>query len=151
YDETEHARLIARHFGTQHLELEASSVTPEALPGLARQFDEPLIDSSMLPTSMVSGLVRQHCKVALGGDGGDELFGGYSHYSRLVWMKHALGWVPQPLRHAAAALARRLPVGVRGRNWVQALGTDLRTQVPLVAVYFEASARRKLLSPHTSV
>jgi asparagine synthase (glutamine-hydrolysing) len=149
YDETHHARLIARHFATQHLELEASSVIPEALTALAQQYDEPLIDSSVLPTSMVSSLVRQHCKVALGGDGGDELFGGYAHYSRLVWMNRALGWAPQPLRNAAAGLAGCLPVGVKGRNWVQALGTDLHTEVPLVAVYFEAAARRRLLSCRT--
>ena len=73
YDETEHARLIARHFGTEHIELEATSSLINLLPKLARQFDEPIVDSSMIPTYLVSKLVRKHCTVALGGDGGDEL------------------------------------------------------------------------------
>ncbi|MEJ7759409.1 MAG: asparagine synthase C-terminal domain-containing protein [Gemmatimonadaceae bacterium] len=76
YDETEHARLIARHFGTEHLELTAGDSTLDLLSILARQFDEPIVDSSMIPTYLVSRLVREHCTVALGGDGGDELFGG---------------------------------------------------------------------------
>lgn len=76
-DETEHARLIARHFGTRHTELMAEDASADLLPRLARQFDEPIIDSSMVPTFLVSQLVRQNCTVALGGDGGDELFGGF--------------------------------------------------------------------------
>ena len=76
YDETEHARLIAQHFGTEHVELEAVESTVDLLPLLARQFDEPMVDSSMIPTYLVSQLIRQYCTVALGGDGGDELFGG---------------------------------------------------------------------------
>src|SRR5438105_63719 len=120
YDETEHARLVARHFGTHHVELEGSSTTPEILFKLARQFDEPLIDSSMIPTHMVSCLVRDYCTVALGGDGGDELFGGYAHYSRLLRMNRAIGWMPYLLRAALAAAAGAvLPLGFKGRNWVQ--------------------------------
>ena len=67
-DETEHARLIARHFGTRHTELMAEEATADLLPRLARQFDEPMADSSMIPTFLVSQLVRQHCTVALGGE-----------------------------------------------------------------------------------
>ena len=66
-DETEHARLIARYFDTEHVELEAAPTTADLLPRLACQFDEPMVDSSMIPTFLVSQLVRQHCTVALGG------------------------------------------------------------------------------------
>jgi asparagine synthase (glutamine-hydrolysing) len=146
YDETEHARLIARHFGTQHMELEASDTTPQVLRTLARQFDEPLIDSSMIPTHMVSGLVREHCTVALGGDGGDELFGGYAHYDRLLRMNRALGWVPHFVRRPLATMAGAvLPVGFKGRNWLQGLGTDMRSDVPLIAAYFDCAVRHRLL------
>lgn len=65
YDETEHARLIARHFATEHVELEAAESTVDLLPILARQFDEPMVDSSMIPTYLISRLIRQHCTVAL--------------------------------------------------------------------------------------
>lgn len=64
YDETEHARLIARHFNTDHMELEAERTTVAMLPTLARQFDEHVVDSSMIPTYLVSRLIRQHCTVA---------------------------------------------------------------------------------------
>jgi asparagine synthase (glutamine-hydrolysing) len=107
-DETEHARLIARHFGTRHTELMAEPATADLLPYLARQFDEPMVDSSMIPTWLVSHLVRQHCTVALGGDGGDELFGGYSHHSQLLWMQRRLAIIPHPLRRLTSMVAEHL-------------------------------------------
>jgi asparagine synthase (glutamine-hydrolysing) len=146
-DETEHARLIARHFGTRHTELMAEDATADLLPRLARQFDEPMVDSSMIPTFLVSQLVRQHCTVALGGDGGDELFGGYGHYSRLQWMQRKLGPIPRPLRNDIALVAEKLlPVGVKGRNWLQGLGVDLDKGLPLLASYFDATTRGRLLA-----
>ena len=146
-DETEHARLIARHFGTRHTELMAEDATADLLPLLARQFDEPMVDSSMIPTLLVSQLVRQHCTVALGGDGGDELFGGYGHYSRLQWMQRKLGSIPRPL-HSGIALAaeKLLPVGVKGRNWLQGLGVDLDKGLPLIASCFDTTTRGRLLA-----
>jgi asparagine synthase (glutamine-hydrolysing) len=146
FDETEHARLIARHFGTEHLELEMGDSTVELLPMLARQFDEPMVDSSMIPTYLISQLVRRHCTVALGGDGGDELFGGYLHYNRFLKMQQTVGRLPrllrQPLAEAAAAL---LPVGFRGRNWLQSMGVDLKSGLPLVAAQFDRRSRRQLM------
>jgi asparagine synthase (glutamine-hydrolysing) len=150
YDETEHARLVACHFGTEHFELDAADATPELLPQLARQYDEPVVDSSMIPTSLLCQLVRQHCTVALGGDGGDELFGGYVHYPRLVRLHRYAGWIPLPLRRAMAAAATfALPVGVKGRNWLQAVGVDMKSHVPMVATYFDHRARAKLLHGST--
>lgn len=151
HDETEHARLIARHFGTEHVELEAQPATAELMPELARQFDEPLVDSSMIPTFLVSRMVREHCTVALGGDGGDELFGGYPHHSRQLWMNRRLGLVPLQLRRAASSAAERLlPVGFRGRNWLQGLGTDFRRDLPMVTAQFDATTRRRLLASQAS-
>ena len=147
YDETEHARLIARHFGTEHVELVAAQSTVDLLPLLARQFDEPMADSSMIPTYLVSRLVREHCTVALGGDGGDELFGGYAQYSRLLWLQRNLGAIPQSLRQLSAKAAEALlPVGFKGRNWVQALGCDLPAGLPLIASLFDRSTRKRLMA-----
>ncbi|MBE0625138.1 MAG: asparagine synthase (glutamine-hydrolyzing) [Burkholderiales bacterium] len=147
YDETEHARLIARHFATEHLELVAAESSVDLLQLLARGYDEPMVDSSMIPTYLLSRLVREHCTVALGGDGGDELFGGYAHYNRLLWLQQNLGAIPRGLRQAAArAAAALLPVGFKGGNWLQALGTDLRTSVPLIFSVFDRNARRRLMA-----
>jgi len=147
-DETEHARLISRYFGTKHTELVAQPTTADVIPLLARQYDEPTVDSSMIPTFLVSQLVRQHCTVALGGDGGDELFGGYGHYSRLLWMQGRLGRIPLSLRKAISFGAEKLPVGLKGRNWLQGLGVDLQHGLPLIANYFDATTRRQLMAQH---
>lgn len=148
YDESLYARLVADHFGTEHIELQASSVGPDLLARLAHQYDEPLIDSSMIPTYLVSALVREHCTVALGGDGGDELFGGYETHRRLMWTQAKLQNVPLPFwmrRLAGQGAAAILPTGFRGRNWLQSLATDLSSGLPAVAGHFDSSERRALL------
>lgn len=145
-DETEHARLIASHFGTDHMELVAEPTAADVIPSLARQFDEPMVDSSMIPTWLVSRLVRQHCTVALGGDGGDELFAGYAGYSNLLWMQQRLRMVPGPLRRIIGGAAERLlPVGLKGRNYLQGLNVDLDHGLPFLANLFDPTTRRKLL------
>lgn len=146
FDETEHARLIARHFGSEHTELEAVDISVDLMPRLARQFDEPIVDSSMIPTLLVSQLIRSHCKVALGGDGGDELFGGYIHYNRLMKLQPWLKRIPIGLRGMASRQAEAwLPVGLKGRNWLQGLGSDLNHGLPLIASYFDRSTRARLM------
>ncbi len=146
FDEAEHARLVASHFGTEHIELPADPASADLLPALARQFDEPMVDSSMIPTYLVSRLVRRHCTVALGGDGGDELFGGYPHYERMLWMQRTLRMIPQGLRGLVASAAGQLPVGVKGRNWLIGLGTDLQRGIPMVNGCFDVAARRRLMA-----
>src|SRR5690606_11893965 len=88
FDESVHARAIARHLGTEHTELQLSPQDALALiPALPRMYDEPFADSSQLPTHLVMKLARQHVTVALSGDAGDEFFGGYNRYRFLpkVW------------------------------------------------------------------
>ena len=146
FDETRHARLIANHFGTDHVELEAAETSLELLPALASQYDEPIIDSSMIPTYLVSRAIRQHCTVALGGDGGDELFGGYAAYDRLLRMQRTFESIPRAVRQPVAAAAGAiLPVGFKGRNWLRAMSADLGRELPMVGVIFDPAARRSLL------
>jgi asparagine synthase (glutamine-hydrolysing) len=147
YDESEHARLIARHFGTVHVELDAATATVDLLPVLARQFDEPMADSSIFPTFLVSRLARQYCTVALGGEGGDELFGGYVHYDRQLRMQRRLKRLPAVLRKCAAKAAEAaLPVGFKGRNWLQQTGYDVASGLPSSGSYFDRSLRRQLMA-----
>ena len=148
-DETAHAKLIVNYFGTNHTELVPEPTEPDLLFMLANQYDEPIVDSSMIPTYLVSKLVRAHCTVALGGDGGDELFGGYTGYSRLLNMQKLLKPVPIFARKLLANLAgATLPVGFRGRNWLQALDIDLDTILPVVSSYFDPALRKKLMSKY---
>jgi asparagine synthase (glutamine-hydrolysing) len=101
----------------------------------------------MIPTFLVSRLVREHCSVALGGDGGDELFGGYDHYDRLLRLESAARPVPRVVRRVVGAVGSALlPVGFKGRNWVGAYGADFSRTVPRFDTLFDPRARRRLLS-----
>jgi asparagine synthase (glutamine-hydrolysing) len=146
YDEAPYARMVARHFGTEHTELAAEEATISLLPELARQYDEPLGDSSAIPTYLVSKLVRKHAKVALGGDGGDELFGGYPQY---VWVRRIdllQRVVPRPLRRLFSGVSRLLPVGTRGRNYFVAVGMDSTAALTRTALFFDDDWRSQLLA-----
>ena len=80
YNELPYARIIANHFGTQHEEAILQPNIAALAEKLISHLDEPIADFSILPTYLVSQLARQHVTVALSGDGGDELFGGYDTY-----------------------------------------------------------------------
>tara|TARA_B110000977_G_scaffold200611_1_gene291779 strand:+ start:2547 stop:4418 length:1872 start_codon:yes stop_codon:yes gene_type:complete len=145
-DETEHARNIARHYGTDHVELVANAPSPELLLDLASQFDEPIIDSSMIPTYLVSQEVRKHCKVALGGDGADELFGGYSHYERLLQFQKFTKYLPFGIKKKITMLLSAvLPDDFQGSNWLQSFSYNYKYETPLVASYFNSQRRENLL------
>lgn len=146
-DEAVHARNVASHFGTDHIELSASSSSVDQLPLLVKQFDEPMADTSMFPTWLVCGLVKNYCKVALGGDGGDELFGGYSHYSRLLAMRKLQSRIPQSIRGQLSSIVKSImPVGMRGRNYVDSFGIDLDRELPLIVSFFDFNLRQQLMS-----
>lgn len=114
YNEAEYAKDVARHLGTDHTEL---YVTPKeamaVIPCLPELYDEPFSDSSQIPTFLVSQLARRHVTVALSGDAGDELFGGYNRHflTSSIWRK--TGWLPIKCR---SALARGIK-GVSPSAW----------------------------------
>ena len=149
FDESQHARLISNHFKTDHVELDVNPPNASLFEKLAIQFDEPLTDSSMIPTFLISELVSNHCKVVLGGDGGDELFGGYEHHSRLLWLQTIKKFVPDMLVPIISIfISRRLPQGFKGRNWIRALRYDLDSSLPLIATYFDEQYREDLLKKY---
>ena len=105
HDESAHARNVAQSLGTEHTELRITGAdAADVIPEMARIYDEPLTDISQVPTVMVSRLARRDVKVVLSGDGGDEVFGGYNHYSQLPRLAKAVQLIPQALRGASGRL-----------------------------------------------
>ena len=145
YDETAHAQIVASHFGTRHTQLEAQPATVDLLPRLARQYDEPIADSSMVPTYLVSKLIRESATVALGGDGGDELFGGYSLYSLVLRQQQLRRHAPAFVRSLIGAVGHRLPNGVRGRHYMQSLSLDPAEAIARTGLFFDRKTRHQLV------
>ncbi len=98
YNEAEYAKAVAGHLGTEHTELYVSARDAlDVIPRLPVLFDEPFADPAQIPTFLLAGMVRRCVTVALSGDGGDELFGGYDHYLQTLRLRRVLSTVPMPL------------------------------------------------------
>ena len=111
FDESAHARRVAMHFRTSHHEETLSMARASSILGeVARRLDEPIGDSSLLPCYLLGEFTRRHVKVALGGDGGDELFAGYDPFVALGKAELYSKLVPAPLHKALSLMAARMPV-----------------------------------------
>lgn len=144
-DEAHHAQKVASYFGTRHHVLPLDKPSLNLLDGLASFIDEPIADSSILPAWLVFGLARKQVTVALGGDGGDELFGGYSDYTTSMADTRSWGAIPPPMMRAVATAASFLPAGVRGRNRLASLRGGPFQQLIWGRPYFDSRLRRRLL------
>src|SRR4029079_12926871 len=124
YDELKYARLTAQKFGTEHHEFLVTPDICEVVDQLAWHFDEPFADSSAIPTYVVSKLAREHVKVVLTGDGGDELFAGYSRYVT-ERQRSKFDRVPRFVKDGLMdPLSRGLPHGAWGRNYLHNVSLD---------------------------
>ena len=111
FDESPHARAVAQHLGTNHSAMFVTAAEArDVIPRLPAMYDEPFADSSQIPTHLVCRAARQHVTVALSGDAGDELFGGYNRYfwGPRIWRR--LAWLPYPARKALGKAISALPV-----------------------------------------
>ncbi len=114
YDESSHARLVAKHLGTNHHEdiVDAKAML-NVLPQVSRLLDEPLADASIVPTFLLSRFAQQHVTVALGGDGGDELFAGYPTFAADRWGQLYFRYLPKRMQAAVQAAAAQLPASTK--------------------------------------
>lgn len=111
FNEAEQAKAVAKHLGTDHTELYVgASDALEVIPNLASIYCEPFADSSQIPTYIVSRLARQNVTVALTGDGGDEVFGGYNPYQFAPKIWKGLSSIPMPLRKFSRHMSSALPL-----------------------------------------
>jgi len=160
FDEAAHARSVAKHLGTFHTELRISPTDAlELVPELSRWFDEPMSSRSEIPTMLVSALARRQVTVALSGDGGDELFGGYGKYYWIGAVARSISRMPASLRHLTAdvadgvlsgmaALHGLLPVGWRPKlslNRVATIVAAVRATGDFNSIYRET--RNAALAP----
>jgi asparagine synthase (glutamine-hydrolysing) len=120
YNELEYAAMVARQYRTDHHEIVVRPDAVDLVSRLVQHFDEPFGDSSAIPTFIVSEFAVQHVKVALSGDGGDELFAGYDRFQALDKLRK-LDRVPQGLRAFISWAADRLPYSAYGKNYLHML------------------------------
>ncbi len=110
FDESDWSRRMAKNLNTDHHQRQFPiSALMDILPELAGKLDEPVADSSLAPTYLLCQTARQQVKVALGGDGADELFAGYDPFRALKFAEHYSRWVPKPVHQGIRLLAARLP------------------------------------------
>ncbi len=113
HNEAVYAKAVASHLGTEHTEMYVSPQEAlDVIPRLPTLYDEPFADPSQIPTFLVSAMTRRHVTVSLSGDGGDELFGGYDHYSYAQNIWHKIGWMPYLVRYALSRMLLIIPPAV---------------------------------------
>jgi asparagine synthase (glutamine-hydrolysing) len=151
FNEAHHAKAVAAHLGTDHTELYVSpSEVMAVIPRLPALYDEPFADSSQIPTFLICELARRHVTVALSGDGGDELFGGYRRhvYGQRVWQH--LSAIPLALRSlvargltkvAASRVCDTLLGGIAAAARVPKISDGVSTGVATIAAYLNAPDR----------
>jgi asparagine synthase (glutamine-hydrolysing) len=124
YNELKYARLTAQKFGTDHHEFFVTPDICDVVDDLVQQLDEPFADPSSIPTYMVSKLAREHVKVVLSGDGGDELFAGYTRYV-IDRKRRGFSLLPSVIREGIMQpLSAKLPHGTLGRNYLHNVALD---------------------------
>ena len=146
FDELKYARLAAARFKTDHHEFILTPDFVDIVDELVWHFDEPFADSSALPTYMVSKLAREHVTVILSGDGGDELFAGYTRYVT-DRDRSGLERLPRGLRHnLLRPLSEALPHGARGKNYLFNISLDAAGRYIDSISHFNGPKKRKLYS-----
>lgn len=143
FSELPYARQIAKHFGTDHHEFFVRPDLVSVLPQLAWAYDEPFADPSMLPTYYVSKLAREHVTVVLTGDGGDEIFGGYSRYEREL----SINRIPAVVRHLFGYGSMLMPNGMRGKKRLRNMLHDLATRYVHSGMLFSEGSRLAMHHP----
>jgi asparagine synthase (glutamine-hydrolysing) len=146
FDETPYARRVAEQFGTVHTEQILAMDALDVIEDIAWYLDEPLGDSSVIPTYMVSKLAAKNVKVALSADGGDELFAGYDKYV-VESRERSYRFIPAGLRRAMGKIGRALPDNTRGKNFLEHFSMDGVKRYLDAGTFFKFEEQRHLFNP----
>ncbi|MFM2318015.1 MAG: hypothetical protein RLZZ215_636 [Pseudomonadota bacterium] len=150
FNEAQHARTVAEHLGTLHTEFTVGAQEAlDVIPLLPQLYDEPFADTSQIPTFLISHYARQQVTVALSGDAGDELFGGYRSYlfAQKIWSK--LAWLPTKLRKQVTQCLLGIPTPTLSKCLLQS-DEQLATQLHKIAAALQASESVYDLFPRLS-
>ncbi len=124
YTELKYARMVADRYGTDHHEEIVKPDAQSIITDLVSQFDEPFADSSAIPTYYVSKMAKKWVTVVLSGDGGDELFGGYSRFFDSPFVRYT-NWIPRTVKqHIFMNLSTMLPEWLPGTNFLRYISVD---------------------------
>ena len=125
-DESKHASDIAAYLGTEHNTIDSGEISNINLIDIISLLDEPFSDSSFIPTYLLTKEIKKYCTVAIGGDGADELFGGYKSYQNQLKHKFIIDYFPRHLKKfLLKVINSTLPVGLKGRNYLNSMLTDI--------------------------
>lgn len=150
FNEAQHARTVAEHLGTLHTEFTVGAQEAlDVIPLLPQLYDEPFADTSQIPTFLISHYARQQVTVALSGDAGDELFGGYRSYlfAQKIWSR--LAWLPTKLRKQVTQCLLGIPTPTLSKCLLQS-DEQLATQLHKIAAALQASESVYDLFPRLS-
>jgi asparagine synthase (glutamine-hydrolysing) len=146
FNELEYAAMVARAYRTEHHEIVVRPDAVDLVSRLVQHFDEPFGDSSAIPTFVVSEFAVRYVKVALSGDGGDELFAGYDRFQALQKLRKLDG-VPQALRAFLAWTAGHLPYSAYGKHYLHMLSRPTALERYLESNFAPWLLRQALLQP----
>ncbi len=146
FDETPYAREIATQFGTAHSEQILATDALDVIEDIAWYLDEPLGDSSVIPTYMVSKLAAQDVKVSLSADGGDELFAGYEKYV-IESRERNYRYIPSLVRSGLGRVGKALPDSARGKNFLEHLALDGVDRYLDASTFFRLKDQKRLFRP----
>jgi asparagine synthase (glutamine-hydrolysing) len=149
FNELPYAGLVARKYGTEHHEILVRPDSVSLVHRLTEHFGEPFGDPSAIPTLMLSEFAAEHVKVALSGDGGDELFGGYESF--LAVSQGKLDRLPAALRGLAARTAETLPYASYGKNYLRMISRPSALERYFEFNYAPYFLRARLLQPEWMV
>ena len=145
-DESLRAANFAESIGSNHTNLVLDGFNNRNLGELCSYIDEPLADSSLIPSFHIYKIISEECKVAFGGDGGDEIFGGYSDYQKAFKLHQYLQLIPNKVTELLSLLSNYYPLSYRGRNFLNSIKGGAFQQIIWGTPYFDIKMRENAIN-----